>query len=151
MNCRKHATTFSLEGLATVMGVKSPDDINAAREVLAYLANCAPIDTGPGYVLSDRDGTIDLSPSTFLAVVHRVCNWDALCAQLVAARAEVDRLRFAEADALALVLSHEGRIAQLEGRIARAFEWASGRWSEWGERALSVAAILDGEDPDARP
>lgn len=33
-------------------------------------------------------------------------------------------------------------------RIGRAMERSGGRWSEWGDRAVAVAMILDGEDPD---
>jgi hypothetical protein len=42
---------------------------------------------------------------------------------------------------------------KLRTRIARAFDMANGRWSEWGDRAVTVAEILAGdhdpEDPHA--
>lgn len=40
----------------------------------------------------------------------------------------------------------EQQLVELEGRIQRALAMANGRWEEWGERALSVAAILEGEE-----
>jgi len=39
--------------------------------------------------------------------------------------------------------------AELEERIAKALKYAAGRWSEWGDRAMSVLEILAPEEmPD---
>ena len=46
----------------------------------------------------------------------------------------------------AALAERDKRIAELEGRIQEAMQIASGRWEEWGSRAVRVANVLDGGD-----
>ena len=39
-------------------------------------------------------------------------------------------------------------LIELRERVARAFDMAGNRWSEWGDRAVAVAEMLSGEEAD---
>jgi len=59
---------------------------------------------------------------------------------------------YPDSDLVSLVktlVARDKRCTELEERISNALKHAAGRWSEWGDRAMSVWEILDpGETPD---